>query len=76
MYVRSTFIVLMLICIHEIFEMLWCLLACVVFVPKAVGKKQTTPTETPTWWHQEAANSCLVLFVYSLYYLPEVLLIN
>ena len=50
-------LVLVLICIREIFET-WCLLACVVFVPKAVEKKQTTPAETPAWWHQEAANTC------------------
>ena len=28
--------------------MLWCLLTCIGFVPKAVGKEQTTPTETPS----------------------------
>ena len=28
--------------------MLWCLLACIGFAPKAVGKEWTTPAETPS----------------------------
>ena len=34
--------------LHEIDKMLWCLLICIRFAPKVVGKEQTTPTETPS----------------------------
>ena len=55
----------------EIVKMLWCLLACTGFVPKVVGKKQTTPAETPPFGNTKKQLTLVNIFRLSMcIYLP------
>ena len=64
-------LLLVLICICKIVKMLWCLLTCIGFAPKAVGKKQTTPAETPPLNDTKKQLTLVNIFRLSLHvYLP------